>query len=322
MATQITQQTTLAGITPALIDELVRNDSDETIDFDFKHGPDSQDPKSAYNVRKAFASFANTRGGFLFFGVLDKASTNKQGLDRLVGVNNTSEFGRQITQRYLGGELCIPMVHFEGPAILTVRDKAIPVIRIPRSSNRPHAIKEKADRVLEFWARGAGTARPMDYSYLLSEVDRSREERGWLIALFIDSDSLIAKAEKTEQMAFADPVYVLPPKYNSIISGSLGDLLRVLGSDVAVTQKLLPLKDLLHEADAAWDHTDSVARQRLPFERPSSHPTMTHVERVRQLKMDLGTKARRITTIAIELRDHLVASYPTVKEWAETYNPS
>lgn len=132
MATQITQQTTLAEITADLVEDLLRSDSDEDIYFDFKEGLDSKDPKSVHAIRKAIASFANTLGGFLFLGVIDKGNTNKQGLGRLVGVANATELGKRITQRYLGRDLCIPAVHIEGPQILSVTGYDVAVVRIPR----------------------------------------------------------------------------------------------------------------------------------------------------------------------------------------------
>jgi len=162
----------------------------------------------------------------------------------------------------------------------------------------------------------------MDYSHLLSEVDRSREERGWLIALAIDLDLLLKKADKAMKQAFNDPVDELPERFHSIIQTNIGDLLRVLGTDAILAEKLLPLRDLLDEADSGREYMETVRRQRPAGQLYSDrlHEAWSNQKRI--LKGDTNLPALAVLTSAKLVRDHLIATYPTLKEQAETTNPS
>src|SRR5262245_54638324 len=114
---QIGPNTLLDEITSAVIEHLLQSDSDEGLYFDFKAGFDSPDKTQSHKVRKAFASFANAEGGFLFLGILDK-ETKKRGLDRVVGVSDTKELGKRITESYLKGGMVVPTLTFEEPRVL------------------------------------------------------------------------------------------------------------------------------------------------------------------------------------------------------------
>src|SRR5262249_53436744 len=155
---QLSPTSDLATITASMITAALREDEAEDIYYDFKEGMDSDDLNDIHRIRIAIASFANTFGGFLFFGILDKRNKlNRHGVDRVCGLTSTNELGRRITQKYLSRELCIPLVDFEGPRIVQVDKKSVAVVKILRSSIGPHAVKKGADLPLEFWWRGSGT---------------------------------------------------------------------------------------------------------------------------------------------------------------------
>lgn len=200
----INQDTRLEAVDEDTITSLLANEVDEDIYFDFKEGMDSTSDDDKHNIRKALVSFANTGGGFLFFGILDKNNKQgKRGVDRAVGVGRTDELGRRITQKYLDRGLCLPLIVFEGPRIVQVWGNNVAVVKVPRSERRPHAVKKTQDGVLEFWARGSGTVRPMDYDYLVTELDQSREARGWLNALYIDLKGVLTTAQYNQRSVSA-----------------------------------------------------------------------------------------------------------------------
>lgn len=303
MTIQINQTTPLETITEQVIGDLLQHDADEDIYFDFKEGLDDTHDRAKCAIRKAFASFANTFGGFLFFGILDKGNAQgKHGLDRLVGVSATEELGRLITQKYLDRGYCIPVIDFEGPRVIKVAGKQIAVVKVLASDKRPHAIRQALDRPLEFWARGAGTARPMDYSHLLLEIDRSREARGWLIALWLNLSSIIAVAG--DNVTFNGRMDVLPHRFDSIIFHELGNLMRTLGSDITLMKRLLPLKEQLTLANDAREHHN---------DRPIQ-PLLTRDQIIVQMNVDLASRSRQVKEAAIEITDYLAENYAQVRE--------
>ena len=99
----IQPNTKLQDFTEQDIVEFFKNDPDENVYYDFKEGIDSSDDKLKYQMRKTVVSFANTFGGFLFLGVLDK-NKKKIGLDRLIGLKDAKELGKRFTQKYLERE--------------------------------------------------------------------------------------------------------------------------------------------------------------------------------------------------------------------------
>jgi hypothetical protein len=320
MAIQITDLTPLTEITDRVIEELLENDYDESLYFDFKAGIEGTTDSEKHAMRKALTSFANTRGGFLFLGILDKNNREgRTGLDRLEGLQETAELGKRIVQKYLGPAVCFPALPIDQTAVVDVRSKSIGVVHVRQSEARPHAIKFGPDRSLEFWVRGTGTAQPMDYAQLLSEMDRSREARSWLIALALELESVIKKAKSSNSRATGDPPDELPERFNSIIQTNAGDLLRVLGYDSVVVEKLIPLRDLLDDADAEREYMQARAREQPPY-TPSVTPTRAQWEwtdRMRQLKMKTSGPTLQIAIQAEILRNHLVQTYPDVRQRLE-----
>ena len=143
MGLQINQNTKTEEITEEVISDLLVNNSDEDIYFDFKEGFDSTESEKVHAIRKAFATFANTLGGFLFFGILDKNNhQKKENLARIVGLKDTKEIGKRITQKYLDKGLTIPLINFEEAKILKIEGKEIAIIKITKSDKRPLQLKK------------------------------------------------------------------------------------------------------------------------------------------------------------------------------------
>jgi hypothetical protein len=303
MALQITQNTKVGEITPDVIKDLLNNDNDEDLYFDFKAGIESTEVDKVHSIRKSFATFANTLGGFLFLGVLDKS--NKEGktkLDRIVGLSDTKELGKRITQKYLDKGLAIPIISFEEIKIINVDGKDVAVVKIPKSEKRPHAIKKAQDTPLEFWARGSGTARAMDYTHLLLEIDQSKEERGWINALYLDLESVIAISK--QNIAQAGKNDSLPNKYNSIISKESGNLLRVLSNDVKLMRHLFPLRQQIALAD---DQRDRLSAQ-------SVLPMSDMAQIITNGNNDMAERGKQIEANAVKAMDYLFENYPSARE--------
>jgi hypothetical protein len=305
MPIPISRDTRLEQIDTSVIEALLLNDADEDIYHDFKEGIDSDAASDKYQMRKTLVSFANTFGGFVFFGILDRANRHgKRLLDRVVGLRDTDELGRRITQKYLERGLCIPLLTFEGPRIVSLKTADVAVIKVPRSERRPHAIKKDIDTPLEFWARGSGTARPMDCDHLLIEVDQSREMRGWLNALYIDLEGVLITAR--ENMQLVNRWDVLASNFNSIVHSESGNLLRILSNDVPLVRKLFDLK---REIALAMDVYNILISKSAVAQAPHQ-PS----QQIMSCNNDIAARSRLIEMKAVELLRYLTDNYQTVRE--------
>src|SRR5262245_19875868 len=97
----------LAEWTLATVQDLVRRDEFEPGPYDFKGALNESKPKAGDtkseltdSIRRTACSMANTRGGFIIFGVKDRTSFHHDPLDRIVGVplggDLRKEFGDKI----------------------------------------------------------------------------------------------------------------------------------------------------------------------------------------------------------------------------------
>ncbi len=126
--------------------------------FDLKEMlPPDDDGKR--RLRKACAAFANSRGGFLIFGVsADKALGPAE---RIVGINASIDFPGQF-----GGfpSKCEPAVYwdFRNPALPIDASRVIHIVFIPPSWKAPHAVAEGSGWI--FPKRTSSGTEPMPYS--------------------------------------------------------------------------------------------------------------------------------------------------------------
>src|SRR5688500_6671916 len=99
--------------------------------FDWKEMlPHSRGEPDKDRLRKSCASFANSAGGFLIFGVKDSRSLAVD--DRLAGINAADELPRDFGNF---PALCYPPVEWRPlqPAIALPNGRVIHVIEIPKS---------------------------------------------------------------------------------------------------------------------------------------------------------------------------------------------
>ncbi|TKB71609.1 MAG: ATP-binding protein [Nitrospira sp.] len=141
------------------------------------------DLQPAEHQRKVVAAFANTRGGYLVFGV-----TNDR---RVVGVSNDElprDFGSKL------GTGIEPSVEFRiGSAIPVSPGKNVFVVEIPRSSRVPHAVLQNGSWT--FLKRlASGSNDPMSYEEIrlaFQDTDMKRSKLA-LVASELDLIEAIA----------------------------------------------------------------------------------------------------------------------------------
>jgi hypothetical protein len=140
--------------------------------FDFKAVMTGPGP-IAESVRKVACAMANTDGGFLVFGVKDRAA-RKLDEDPVIGL----PIGPQIDLRKEFGDLVQLVrrpIRFEcSPKAIPVDDtvsRGVFVVEIPRSPLSPHELEGK------FWRRGdQGACKPMEF-YEVRDLMMATEER-------------------------------------------------------------------------------------------------------------------------------------------------
>jgi schlafen family protein len=130
----------------------------ESDTFDLKEMLPSDDD-GKHRLRKACAAFANSRGGFLIFGV---SADKKLGpAERIVGIAASVDFPGQ----FAGFPAkCEPPVYwdFRNPALPIDASRVIHVVFIPHSWKAPHAVAEGGGWI--FPKRASGGTEPMSYS--------------------------------------------------------------------------------------------------------------------------------------------------------------
>lgn len=123
---------TLEGWDYDIIKQLAENYM-EGDNFDFKYEVKSRDPYERDNLVQTVCAFANTKGGFLIYGVLrDNSGKNElRGLERYD--NYARDFGDRISQ-------IDPTVYFAVSKFIPIpdNDKVLFVVHIPLSPQGPH----------------------------------------------------------------------------------------------------------------------------------------------------------------------------------------
>lgn len=298
----INQHSKLEEITSDIVKVLLEQDKGEDIYFDFKPGIKIQTEDYKYQVRKCLSSFANTFGGFVFFGIQDNKLKHK--LNRLEAVDKTPEFGKEINDKFLSSGLCVPGVDFEGPIFIEVNNKNIAVIKILETEKKPHAIKKNVNAPFEFWSRGSGTAKPLDYFEIIKLLEESREMRKMLVSLFLDLEEIISISNIKISSRSNDNT--LPQRFSSFLVKEWGYLTGILSSDVELLRKLFPIKSDLVGAD---DHRDYLFSQ-------SVLPLSNKAELVKNGNQVSADRAENIKKRAEEIRNYLFENYSVIREFA------
>jgi predicted HTH transcriptional regulator len=110
----------------------------ETEQFDYKEKlPEKNDKKAKIRLLKTCSAFANSKGGFIVFGVDDDKT--KKPIDRIKGLDKNFDF-----PEHFGNypKKCIPSVYWDflNPPIPLENKKVLHVVFIPKSVKSPHAV--------------------------------------------------------------------------------------------------------------------------------------------------------------------------------------
>lgn len=304
---QISPNTNLSEWSEEWIKEILDNDQGEELFFDFKEGINAQDPKHNHNIRKAVSSFANTLGGFIIFGIKDKASASSWA--RLCGIVNSINFAKELTNKISAGKV-IPHIFFDGPKIIPVQHNSntynVLVIKIASSELKPHAIVSDSDGLLQFWMRGNSSAIAATYPYLTKMIEESSELRNLLAALYLDAEYIDSFAGKMV-IPEADRGKSIPVvKINALVnSAQSSQIISKIPTDIALINLIWQLREKIDVINSFRDMM--IARRALP---------LTNSEQ--ENKKDNDTIASLVPStkdVTSKIRKHLLDKYAGVREW-------
>lgn len=309
---QITPQTSLEDWNAEAILTLLDRDEGEGYFHDFKTALNAPDPSHNRNIRKAAASFANTSGGFLVFGVKDKAQA--AGRERFIGISDVSEFAKQLTNKLSGNEV-VPPVAFEGPRVIPIEHSGSPrnvvVVRVPESQLKPHGISESGGP-LEFWMRGNSTAVVAPYASIMKMVQESSDTRNWLAALYLDADYIdtfadqmvIAEAEREVSI----PVVRITALINSDQSSQV---IARIPTDVELIRLIWAVRGQIDMVNSFRDMMIALQATALSNAGSSCKDYNTRV----------AERVIRIKQLTKQIRTHLAAKYSGIREWLSVVRP-
>jgi hypothetical protein len=149
----------LDGWTVEVIEALALAGQGEDERFDFKSASMARNPNVGEQLSKAVAAFANSRGGFLVFGVEEPQKGQAAWITK--PVQRTKEFAQLFSQKIR----VEPPVRFPPPReVLAPGGEAFYVVHIPASADGPHASVAAGGRI--FYHRTHEGSVPMSYNHI------------------------------------------------------------------------------------------------------------------------------------------------------------
>lgn len=214
-----------------VIKELVEKKICESDRHDFKNGlPDPE------NLTKICCAFANTKGGFVVFGIKDKTDGYE-----VLGIDNNKELAHEFGKR-INAE---PTIEFSLPKIIQIpnTEKVLAVFYVPISPERPHIpVKNPEKRI--FYKRTNKGNDYMTYDEIKMSFQAYTERREKLKLLYIE---LLSNAELLQRMKIVEkegqePTYSLITLDSTIIENLLTELYTILGNDKELIKTLLTIR--------------------------------------------------------------------------------
>jgi Putative DNA-binding domain len=244
----LTIPTTLQDWTLEAIQDLVKSGINENDSFDFKADLQPSDKQA-----KIVAAFANTRGGFLIFGVTDKRV--------IEGVMN-AELPRDFSGRLKNLE---PSVACNFSASLMLEnDRRIYIVEVPRSNRGPHSVRSE-ERTIFLKRTPAGTNESMSYEEIRLAFQDTEMRRSKLALVASELDLIGSIASRLLDNTPDDPAlgvhyWTFVTRYpTTLLDTVLGDAFSLLASDTETWDMLAFLRDAVRNSNTAAKHLGDLA---------------------------------------------------------------
>jgi hypothetical protein len=210
--------------------------------FDYKsvlHATGSKQNEYVDSIRRTACSMANTDGGFILFGVLDRKQQLTSVEERIKGIPIQGDLRKEFGDKIANIQ---PEVYFEAvPRILPLpndSNRGIFVVRIPRSQRRPHMVSS----VGIYYRRGEnGAATPMNH-YEVRDLMMYTEERLRKVILFRLEINLFRRkaavllGQKSYTMSTISTLYHIDVSTYKVL---LADISGLLPPSVAIFEEML-----------------------------------------------------------------------------------
>ncbi len=201
------------GILVDLLDE----GYDENLRLEFKSKIDSNTKRIPITA----CAFANTKGGFLVFGVDNDRRKKLTTEQRLVGLEDSDELKSQINNQIRNIKFSIPIenIEFKESNISLPNGKVIVVLKISKTMISPHQFKEI------FYKRVANGNAPMDIEeihdaiiesqksirmlYLLEEEERLLMDILNAMKIYFDNDEFLKAINLIKHLSYPSFTYFL-----------------------------------------------------------------------------------------------------------------
>ncbi len=225
----------LSDWTLAAIEELVDDDYHEDDAFDFKEALDIRAVGHIERILKAACSLANTKGGFLVFGVAETGS----GRSRVVGIPDSRENAKHVTDKFKGAE---PSLRFDilNPPIRLSIGKVVFVVEVLPAGRGPHRGPRN-----QFWRRSQGTAVEMTYGEIENAFVNYSERRSRLHLVYVSLVDNWLRFEQIRATRDSDSFLSTYVPDMSQIRQHLGDVNSLCPEAVRPLMELLQIADLI-----------------------------------------------------------------------------
>ena len=247
---------TLGGWSIEVVKALVQRGIFESDRFDFKEQlPHKSDDKDKLRLVKTCASFANSIGGFLIFGVKDDKGLSPA--DRLVGLDAVDDFPERFGNFPAIAEPSVEWT-FRNPALSLENGRLIHVVHVVESQSRPHAVLEQ-DRWW-FCKRTSKGTEIMSYDEVRLAFQDTETKRTKLALLSAELDHTIWIADRVLQEVPEE----IPDEHNgtpahwswatrystTLIDSLLGDAVSLFAKRREIWTSLARLRDELRHSNA------------------------------------------------------------------------
>jgi hypothetical protein len=226
---------TIEGWTFEIVEQLVDQGYLETDFYDFKAELNSKEPKHLQRLTTTACAFANTKGGFIIFGVKDLAGGNRAG--RIEGIASESDLAKDFGDKIRKASPKI-LFEFSNPPIkIRNSSKVLFVVQIPISANRPHANGEGA-----FYYRTNEGNEMMSYEQIRDGFLRYEERRSKMKLLLVELVTLEGDAKAT----ISPPGrYSLATLDTTVINSILPDVYSMIQDDIMLVKDLIQIRRMV-----------------------------------------------------------------------------
>jgi hypothetical protein len=222
-----------------IIQKLGDNNITESDRHDFKAKLSKSDSIPKKSLPKIVSSFANSKGGFILFGIKEIGNSFIiEGLKRDKEISK--KFGDQLKR-------IEPSVYFESPKDIEIpnSNKVIYIFYIPLSPERPHITMN--DNTPIFYKRTNSGCELMSYNEIKVEFQRLEERREKIKLLFIELVSAKHTLEIVKGIHTDAPIKAFSPitlemnTLNSLLT-DLYNLYTIIGKETKLVQLLITIR--------------------------------------------------------------------------------